>query len=128
MVLSHSSMVSSSHKMVRSVRCVAISPAVRSSNSNTFWINCFSSWSMVPFWVPTSTIMRISSSLTVSSSALGSMPSRRSTALVEMVKNHTMGAKSVAMLEMRPEIPSARASALRMATRLGTSSPKIRVK
>ena len=48
--------------------------------------------------------------------------------MVEAVKNHTMGANSLAIAEIRPEIPRARDSALRMATRLGTSSPKIRVK
>ena len=83
---------------------------------------------MTPFSLPSSTIMRISSSLTVSSWALGSTPSRRSTPLVEAVSSQTMGAKARAMVHSRADMPRARGSALRMASRLGTSSPKTSVK
>ena len=127
MVLAQVSSPSSSQRAATSVRWVAISSAVRSSNSKTFWMKARSSVSMAPFSQPTSTVMRISSSLMASSSFVGSMPSRRSTALVETVSSQTTGAQSLAMAHTRPDIPSARGSALRMARRLGTSSPKTSV-
>ena len=83
---------------------------------------------MAPFSLPASTISRISSSLTWSSASLGSMPMSRSTVLVEKERNHTMGANRVEMKLTRPEIPRASSSDFFMAIRLGTSSPKIKVK
>ena len=81
--------------------------------------------SKTPFSLPRSTIILISSSLTSSSSALGSTPSRRRTPLVEAVSTVTTGAK---MAEIRADSPMARDSDFFMASRLGTSSPKTKVK
>ena len=47
---------------------------------------------------------------------------------VDTVSTQTMGAKRREIKETSPDIPSASCSALRMAMRLGTSSPKIKVK
>ena len=84
--------------------------------------------SKTPFSLPRSTIILISSSLTSSSSALGSTPSRRRTPLVEAVSTVTTGAEMAEMAEIRADSPMARDSDFFMASRLGTSSPKTKVK
>ena len=48
--------------------------------------------------------------------------------MVEKDRNHTMGANRVEIKLISPEIPRASCSDFFMAIRLGTSSPKIRVK
>ena len=70
----------------------------------------------------------MSSSLTSSSSALGSTPHSRSTRLVEKVRKATMGLHTTEMKLTSPEMPSASSSVFFIASRLGTSSPKISVK
>ena len=55
------------------------------------------------------------------------MPMRRSTPFVETVSSHTSGAQSFAMNEIIVDIASASCSAFFIATRLGTSSPKMSV-
>ena len=109
------------------MRWVANSPTVRSSNSKTFWMNSLVAESKTPFSLPRSTIILISSSLTSSSSALGSTPSRRRMPLVEAVSTATTGAQMVERVEISPDRPRASVSAFFMARRLGTSSPKTRV-
>ena len=128
MVFSHSSSESSIQSMVRSVRCVTISAAVRSSNSKTFWMKSCSSLSMAPVSPPVSTIILISSSLTRSSLSLGSIPKSLRTALVETERSHTTGLNKTDIPLTIPDTPRASCSDLFMAIRLGTSSPKIRVK
>ena len=86
-----------------------------------------SSSSIVPLRLPASTMRRMSSSPTSSSSAFGSMPMRRSTPFVETVSSQTSGAQSFAMNEIIVDIASASCSAFFIATRLGTSSPKMSV-
>ena len=122
------SMGSSSHSISTSVLWVAISPAFRSSNSKTFCMNSFSSWSMPPFLLLASTIMRMSASPYCSSSCSGSMPISRSTPFVDTVSSHTTGAKSFEIKPISPDIPSASFSGFFMAMRFGTSSPNTRVK
>ena len=61
-------------------------------------------------------------------SELGSMPMSRRTALVETVRNQTIGLKTEDIPLTKPEIPKASCSERFIATRLGTSSPKTRVK
>ena len=83
---------------------------------------------MAPFCEPTSMSIRISSSVTASSSWFGSMRSRRRMPLVEAVSSETMGLKSVEMKAISPDRASASFSAFFIASRLGTSSPNTSVK
>ena len=88
----------------------------------------FSSSSIAPASLPASTINRISSSVTSSSSSSGLMPRRRSTPFVDTVRSHTMGAKSVDTNETRELMGSTSLSAFFIANLLGTSSPRTSVK
>ena len=128
MVDSTSSPVSSAHTMTISVRWIITSSAVVLLNSKIFSINSFSEDSMAPRSSPRSTIMRISSSLTSSSSALGSMWSRRSTPLVDLDSSQITGRKTTATAATAPTVARATASVFFMAMRLGTSSPSTRLK
>ena len=128
MTFSQVSSVSSNQSIVKSVRCVRISPADRSSNSNTFCMKICSSLSMAPVSPPVSTIMRISSSQICSSVSLGSIPSILSTAFVETDKSHTIGLNKTEIPLTIPDTLRASASDFFMAILLGTNSPKISVK
>ena len=127
-VVSHSASVSSVQSISTIVLWVSISSAAMSLNSNTFCSSSFSPSSMAPFSLPASIIMRISSSVSSSSSSLGSTPSSFSTRLVLTVSSHTMGLNAADMNDITPLNARAMLSAFFMARRLGTSSPKTRVK
>ena len=99
-----------------------------SSNSNTFWIIWLSSGRMVPCSRPSANIMRISSSVTTSSSSSGSTPRSLKIWLVEKVKSHTTGLQSFQTPNSMPDMPKAMESGFFMAIRLGTSSPNTRLK
>ena len=128
MVCSHCSGVSFKNSTVRSVRWVAYSATGRSSKANRLSMISFSSGSITPFWLPASTSIRISSSLTPCPSSSGSTPHRRSTPLVEAVSTATIGANRCAITVMGPDMPSASCSARFIASRLGTSSPQTSVR
>ena len=98
------------------------------SNSKMFSIISFSPAWMAPFSSPMSTIMRMPSSDTSSSSSLGSICSSRSTPFVETVSSQITGRMTAARKATTRQVKRATASLFFMATRLGTSSPKIRVK
>ena len=84
--------------------------------------------SMVPRSSPRSTIMRISSSLTSSSSALGSMWSKRSTPLVDLLNSQITGRNTVATAQTAPTVARATPSVFFIAMRFGTNSPSTSVK
>ena len=86
-----SEIFSSASAATSSVRWVITSPAVRSSNSKMLSIMSFSLCSMTPFSLPTSTIMRISSSVTLLGSSCGLIPHRRKMPLVEALNSATKG-------------------------------------
>ena len=108
MVLTISSSVSSAHSSTMSVRWTITSSATVSLNSKTFSIISFSSRSMAPCSSPMSTIMRMPSSETSSSSALGSTPIRRSTPLVQMVSRAMKGLMTTERIRITP--PAMRAT------------------
>ena len=83
---------------------------------------------MVPSSAPASSIKTMSSSLTVSSFSLGSIPKSLRVPLVATVSNQIIGLKSAAKKLITPQNVSASFSLWRIATRLGTSSPKTKVK
>ena len=87
----------------------------------------FSSSSIVPFSSPTSTIILISSSVTVSSS-FSETPKIFETIFVEKVKNLTNGDITIEIALITPIDPYAIFSLYFIAIRFGTSSPKINVK
>ena len=128
MVCAISSAVSSTHSITMSVRWIITSPAVMLSNSKMFSIISFSPAWMAPFSSPMSTIMRMPSSDTSSSSSLGSICTRRSTAFVETVSSQMSGRMTAARKATTPQVKRATCSLFFMATRLGTNSPKTSVK
>src|SRR5690606_36440262 len=73
------------------VRWVMMSETVLLSNSKILAIISLSSSWIVPFSLPTSTIMIISSSVTRSSSSVAFTPRKRVMTLVDNVKNLTNG-------------------------------------
>ena len=75
-------------------------------NSNTLFIISFSSVSIVPFSPPTSTIILISSSVTVSSS-FSETPNNFETIFVEKVKNFTNGDVKIAIPLIIPIVAKA---------------------
>ena len=99
-----------------------------SPKSNTLSIHSPSSRSMVPRASPRSTIMRISSSVTVSSSALVLRRMSLSRPLVDTDSSHTAGRRMAAMPRTTPQEIFATCMGFCMAMRLGTSSPNTRVK
>ena len=111
-----------------SVRWIITSSAVVLLNSKMFSISSFSEDSMAPRSSPRSTIMRISSSLTSWLSALGSMPSSRSTPLVDLDSSQITGRNTAATADTAPRVNRATPSVFFMAMRLGTSSPRTRLK
>ena len=111
-----------------SVRWIITSSAVVLLNSKMLSMSSFSLDSIAPRSSPRSTIMRISSSLTSSSSALGSMCSRRNTPFVDLESSQMTGRNTVATLVTAPTVKRATASVFFMAMRLGTSSPSTRLK
>ena len=70
----------------------------------------------------------MSSSDTGSSFSCGSIPTILSTALVDTVKNQIIGLSTAVKNEITPQTEFASFSLCFIAIRLGTSSPKIRVK
>ena len=78
--------------------------------------------------MPRSIIIRISSSVTCSSSTSVFIRSRRSTPLVDMASSFTTGLARTAMAETTRQDSLAISSDFCMAIFLGTSSPKMRVK
>ena len=83
---------------------------------------------MVPFWPPRSIIMRISSSVTVSSSASTFRRSSFSMPLVETDSSQITGRITVATAFTTPLVKHATWKDFCMAIRLGTSSPNTREK
>ena len=128
MVSAQTLMSSSRYRQTTSRRRVLTSSAEVSFILKTFWMISFSSFSMVPCWLPSISIILISSSVTTSSFWLGSMPSSRSKALVDTVSSQTSGAHSLDMKYRMPDSCSDRASVFFMARRLGTSSPNTMLK
>ena len=128
MVCSISSAVSSAQSITISVRWTITSSAVVLLNSKIFSIISFSPDSMAPCSSPISTIMRMPSSDTSSPSSLGSICTRRSTPLVETVKSQMSGRMATDSALTTPQAKRATGSLFFMAMRLGTSSPKTRVK
>ena len=128
MICRTSACVASDGTATRSDTCVMTSRTVVSPNSNTLSIHSPSTSSMVPRSSPRSTIMRISSSVTASSSPSVFMCSSFSTEFVEKDRNHTTGRITVAIAETTPQDSRATCMGRCMAMRLGTSSPNTNVK
>ena len=83
---------------------------------------------MTPFSRPTSTSMGISSSVTLSSLALGSKPNSRTTRFVAPESTFTNGEKIVLQTSRMPTTAKAIFSLFCIAIRLGASSPSTREK
>ena len=98
-----------------------------SLKSNTLFISSFSSSSIEPFSSPTSTIILISSSVTISSS-FSLTPNILDTKFVEAVNNFTNGAVITDIVFIIPIVKYANFSQYFIANLLGTSSPKTKVK
>ena len=109
-------------------RWVMISDTSLLSNSKMLLIISFSVSRIVPFSSPTSTIIRISSSVTSLGCAFGSKPNNRRIPLVVKLKRLTKGKAMIAMNCNMPTTLNAIASALFIAMRFGTNSPKTKVK
>ena len=124
MVSSHCCSVSSVHRSVMSVRCVANSSTAMSSNSNRFWMISFSSRSITPFLLPASAIFRISSSLTSTASAFGSIPKRRNRRFVVAFKRAVNGEKTIQNTSRSPLIRNASFCPRFAARRFGSRIPK----
>ena len=120
--------VSSTHSMTISVRWIITSSAVVLLNSKMFSIISFSPASMAPRLLahdPPS--CGSPPPMTSSSSALGSMCSRRSTPLVDLDSSQITGRMTTATAATTPAgRPGPPASVFFMAMRLGTSSPSTR--
>ena len=95
-----------------------------SLNSNTLFISSFSSSFIEPFSSPTSTIILISSSVTVSSS-VPDIPNNFDTPFVDAVSNFTNGAVIIDIVLIIPIVPKAIFSLFLIASLFGTNSPKI---
>ena len=106
-----------------SVRWVIMSATSMSSNSKMLLIISFWTSSITPFSWPTSTIMRISSSVTASSSALGSSPNKRTTAFVETERIFTNGKVTRLTNKRTGTTVNETFSGFCMAIFLGASSP-----
>ena len=106
---------------------IIISDTVLSLNSKTLFIISLSSLSIAPFSSPTSTIILISSSVTVSSS-FAETPKILETIFVEKVKNLTNGAVAIDIAFITPIVPNAIFSEFFIAILFGTNSPNINVK
>ena len=98
-----------------------------SLNSKTLFIISFSSSSIAPFSSPASTIIRISSSVTISSS-LSVTPNSFDTAFVVNVSIFTNGARMMEIARIIPTVANAIFSWFFIPILFGTNSPKIRVK
>jgi len=125
-IISASVLSSDTHTM--DLREVITSSAVMPSSLKTFFMYSMSCSSSVPSSAPASSISTMSSSDTGSSFSRGSMPIRRSTALVDTVRNHIMGRSTAAKNDITPQTAFASFSLCFMAMRFGTSSPRTRVK
>ena len=119
-----SSVVSLTSTATISVLWVIMSPASRSSNSKMLFIISFWVFSITPFSSPTSTIIRISSSVTISSSAFGSNPKSFTTKFVDTERIFTNGAVIFEMKRSTPTTANETFSGACIAMRLGASSPK----
>ena len=128
MVSSTSSRVASTEMDSTSAAWVITSLTVWSEKSNTLCSSSFSSSLIEPLSLPRSIIMRISSSVTCSSSTSVLMRSRRSTPLVDRDSSFTTGLAMVAMAETTRQDSRAISIDFCIAIRLGTSSPNTRVK
>ena len=107
-----------------SVRWVIMSATSISSNSKMLLIISFCTSSITPFSCPTSTIIRISSSVTSSSSAFGSIPNNRTTALVETERIFTNGLQTLETNSKIGTTANETCSDFCMAIFFGASSPK----
>ena len=121
-------MVAVSSTAVMSVRCVIASSMVASLKSKMFEIMSLALSPITPVSSPWSTIMRISSSVTVCSSLLGSYPINLSTKLVDAVRKEINGWKMEETAFKMPENLKESDSARCMAIFFGTNSPKINEK